>query len=185
MKYLMLATALSLGLGLIGLGANASAQAASFVFFYQTYGEWTLVCGRDEVSLAETCSLSARQPSLDLVTPQNVISVVEMAPNAFRVAISVRNSVVQGLPLFLRVDDFPAHAAEVVGAAAAWDGDVGRTIVAELNAGQAVVYRVHTAPDGAPFDTQVSLAQFAAALNAYRSTIRVHGIVAEGTAERP
>ena len=144
-----------------------------------------MVCGRDEVTLAKTCTLSAPQPSLDLTRPQNVISVEETAANAFRVAISVRNSVFEGLPLFLRVDDFPAHAAEIVNDGAVWQGDIGRTIVAELNAGNAVVYRVHTQPAGEPFDTQVSLREFADALNAYRATLRVHGIVAGGSAERP
>ena len=183
MKHLFLAVAL--GLSLAGAGSGAQAQATSFVFFYQTYGDWTLVCGRNEVTLAKSCSLSAPQASLDLKTPQNVISVEETSPNEFRLAISVRNSVVKGLPLFLRVDDFPAHAAEVVNSTAEWRGDVGRTIVAELNAGTAVVYRVHSQPYGGPVDTQVSLAQFPAALNSYRTTVRVHSIIAESTLERP
>lgn len=158
----------------------AAPALANYVFVHQVLGDWSIVCWRDSIGGDRTCRLRAPPASLDVRRPPNVIAVVEYAPDAFRVEVTVRDVVVAGLPLYLRVDGFPVHEAALREGKAAWDGDRARMILGQMRAGKRLVYRVQTAPDGLPSDTVISLETFRAALAGYRRALRAHDLLGAG-----
>ncbi len=169
MKNLLLGVALGLGL--------AAPAGAGYVFYYQVLGDWTVICWREMATREKACRLSAPPPSLDRTRAQNVILVHEYAPDTFQVAIEVRDIVVSGRPVFLFVDRHPVHETAVSNDLARWTGNEAKEILAEMRAGKKLVYRVHTAPEGLPRDTQTSLTTFGEALATYRQQLRVHSLL--------
>lgn len=169
MRRLLLSAAIALGL--------SGPAAAGFVFFYQALGDWTVLCWRGVFETGRACTLSAPPASLAYRKAPNVLQVDEYAPDAFQVAITVRDQAQPGLPLVLRVDGFRPHETGVEGSLARWFGDEAREILVEMRAGKAMIYRVQTAPDGLPSDTRVSLATFPRALEIYRRVIRAHNML--------
>lgn len=124
------------------------------------------------------CRLSAPHESVDPGGRQNLVA--EVAPDAFPVKVEVRDLTQPVMPLFLRVDNHEAHQVPVARREGSWTGAEAATIIDEMLAGQVLVYRVFTAPDGTPRDTEVSLAAFAPALEAYRRLLRDNGLLADG-----
>lgn len=174
----MAARTLRIILACVGLWLAAAGDAAAgWVFFHQQFGDWTVLCWRDLATNSNTCTLSAPPPSMAGSAAPNVIQVHEYAPDAFQVAINVRDIVQPNLPAYLRVDQQPIHETPVRDGLARWYGDEGLTILAQMAAGARMVYRVQTAPDGMPRDMNVSLAHFRDALARYREVIRSHGLL--------
>lgn len=164
---------LSIGM-LLALAAGA---AAGWVFFYQQFGDWTVLCWRDLGTNANTCTLSAPPATMSGVAPPNVIQVHEYAPGAFQVAITIRDITKPDLPAYLRVDEQPIREASVRDGLARWYGDEAMEILVGMGAGKRLVYRVQTAPDGLPRDVHVGLDRFRDALARYREVIRSHGLL--------
>lgn len=169
MKNLLLGVALGFGL--------AAPAVAGYVFYYQVLGDWTVVCWREMATREKACRLSAPPPSLDRTRAQNVVLVHEYAPDTFQVAIELRDIVVSGRPIFLFVDGYPVHETAVRNDLARWTGEEAMEILAEMQAGKRLVYRVHTAPEGLARDTQMSLTTFREALATYRRQLRVHSLL--------
>ncbi len=164
--------------GLVALGIWTQAAAGGFVLFHKTFGDWVGLCWREMAGTEKTCTLSAPRPSLAYQTPPNVVQVHEYEPDAFQIVISIRNPVDPELPASLRVDRFEFVTARVEGNVARWFGEEGVELLVERRAGARLAYRVQTAPDGLPRDTNVSLAGFTQALATYREVIRDHGLLA-------
>lgn len=157
--------------------AIAGPAAAGWVFFHQQHGDWTVLCWRDLGTNANTCTLTAPPPSLGSGPPPNIVQVHEYAPNAFQIAITVRDIVKPALPAYLRIDDQTIHEAPVQNGLVRWYGDEAMGILLEMGAGKRLVYRVQTAPDGLPRDIHVGLDKFRDALARYREVIRSHGLL--------
>lgn len=156
----------------------AAPAGAAYVFFNKEVGEWTATCWRDMAGGGKACRLSAPPELLAPMAPQNVLVVAEVAADAYQVRIDVRDPVVPGLPAFVRIDSNPAHETAVANGAAIWQGAEAVAILKEIDQGQRLVFRVHTAPEGLPRDTQVILGQpFRDAFTAYRQTLRAHEIL--------
>ncbi len=170
--------ALSLA-ALLGLAAAAPAVAA-YVLYYHVWDAWTVTCWRAMLGPPTECRLSAPRESVDPGARQNLIAVAEVAPDAFRVTVEVRDLTQPVTPLFLRVDNHEAHQVPVARREGNWTGAEAAKIIDEMLAGQVLVYRVFTAPDGTPRDTEVSLTAFAPALETYRSLLRDNGLLADG-----
>lgn len=163
------------------LVAAATEVLAAYVFYFRAYGDWSIVCWRELVDDgSKRCRFSAPSASLDHTTRQNVILVHEYAPEQFQVAIEVRDDVVPDLPVFLRVDGEAVHETRVDAGLARWIGADATTILSEMMNGGRLVYRVQTAPDGLPHDTQIGLDGFGDALANYRELLRAHDLL--GTA---
>lgn len=151
--------------------------AAGWVFYYQQFGDWTVLCWRDIGTNANTCTLSAPPPTMTGAAPPNVIQVHEYAPGAFQVAITIRDIVKPNLPAYLRVDERTIREAPVRDGLARWYGEEATAMLVEMGAGKRLVYRVQTAPDGLPRDVHIGLDRFREALARYREVIRSHGLL--------
>ncbi len=162
----------------VALGIWTQAAAGGFVLFHKTFGDWVVLCWREMAGPEKTCTLSAPRPSLAYKTPPNVVQVHEYEPDAFQIVISIRGRVDRELPASLRVDRFEFRTARVEGNVARWFGEEAVELLVEMRAGARLAYRVQTAPDGLPRDTNVSLAGFTQALATYREVIRSHGLLA-------
>ncbi len=163
----------------LGLAAAALAVSA-YVLYYRVWDAWTVTCWRAMLGPPTTCHLSAPCESADPGARQNLIVVAEIASDAFRVTVEVCDLTQPVMPLFLRVDNHEAHQVPVARREGIWTGAEAATIVDEMLGGQLLVYRVFTAPDGTPRDTEVSPAAFAPALEAYRRLLRDNGLLADG-----
>ncbi len=168
----------ALAVVLLGLGLWTQAVAGGFVLFHKTFGDWSVLCWREMAGTAKTCTLSAPQPSLAYRTPPNIIQVHEYAPDAFQIAISIRDRADPELPASIRVDRFEFRTARIERGLARWYGEEAVKLLIQMRAGQRLAYRVQTAPDGLPRDMNVSLAGFSEALATYRQVIRSHGLLA-------
>ena len=148
---------------------------ATYVFFYQERGPWTVLCGEDEVLRKKVCELSAPPPALGI--KQNVIFVEATGRNGFRIRIQVRDLVVRDMPVRLQVDSGPVFETTTSQGEAVWDGKTAGSIVEAMRTGGAVTYTVPVAPNGAPRSTLVPLEQFGAALEVYQQVLEAHGLV--------
>ena len=164
-----------LGLLVVLLAPNGGFGGATFVFFYQVRGPWTVLCGEDEVAGRKVCELSAPPPQLGV--KQNVIFVEAAGKDSFRISIQVRDLTTGDAPVQLRVDDGQVFEARPAEGAASWDGKDARAIVQAMEAGSAVVYTVRAAPEGVPKTTRVPLTEFGGAFDLYRQVLQVHGLV--------
>lgn len=170
------ATTLSIALVL----AAITPALAAYVLYFHVWGAWTVTCWRDMLGPPKQCRLSAPRENLGPGPRQNLVSIEEAALDAFRVKVEVRDLPKEGLPLYLRVDGYDVHRVAMDRHQGSWSGADADQIIGEMVAGKVLVYRVFIDPDGRPHDTEVPLAEFAAALEAYRRLLRDHNILANG-----
>jgi hypothetical protein len=156
-------------------GALSGAARANFILFNSTVGDWSVLCWRKLLEDKKSCRLSAPLPSLDAGFAPNVIEVREWAPGRFQVIVTVRDRVMPGLPLSLRIDRLAIHETAIrEDGVAWWNGEDAAEIILEMQAGRSVLYRVQTRPDGMPRDMRISLVPFKRAFEIYRGVLRSH-----------
>lgn len=168
-----------LGLVLAAGLATASVSAhAAFVFYFRTFGDWSLICALDEPSGRRDCSLSAPPPAL--AASRSVVAVTEETAGAFAVAVRLLGAFTPGAPVYLRVDANAPHRGDPdrLGEAA-WRGAAAERILDELADGERVVLRSFVGSGAEPRDEIVRLAAFAEALELYRAKVRRYGALAE------
>lgn len=165
-------------IALIALALLLTAPAHAWVFYEHEFGDWLVVCwSTAQGSNDPQCSLTTPIQSLGSLTP-NILHVQEFAPDAYQVAIEIRGSDPQPYaPVWLKAGTFPGHEAPVTGEWGRWAGADALRIVSEMRAADRLTFRVRLAPNGRPQDTEVSLAGFRDALDAYRAEIRRHKIM--------
>ncbi len=163
-----------LALSLVWLMPSAGFGGASYVFFYQERGPWTVLCGEDEVAGRKVCELSAPPPELGV--KQNVIFVEAAGRDRFRVRVQIRDLTPKDAPVRLQIDSGKVFETLAQRGEAIWDGKAADAIVKAMRSGGAVTYSVPVAPDGAPRSTLVPLEEFGAALEIYRQVMQAHGI---------
>ncbi|NQU71565.1 MAG: hypothetical protein HQ514_13510 [Rhodospirillales bacterium] len=148
---------------------------AQFILFHNAVGDWSVTCWRDLVGEERSCRVSAPKAALGAQFAPNVIEVREWSSGRFQVIVSVRDRVMPGMPLTLRVDGLALHETTIRADGKAWWSDEeAAKIILEMQAGRKVVYRVQTLPDGMPRDMRVSLVPFKRAFQIYRSVLRSH-----------
>ena len=160
-----------------GLFAPPGARA-SYILYFHTFGDWSVICWTDEASRRNGCSLTGPPPAIDLDGGHSRVTVAEQAASAFTVTLRVRGAIRPGQPAFLRVDGNPVHRAapDRLGGAG-WSGPVAAKIIDELKAGTWMVVRSFAAGSGAARDEFLSLSGFGDALTAYRGNLRTFGIL--------
>ncbi len=153
---------------------------AAFVLYYHAFGDWSVVCSKDEASGRHWCDLSAPPPTITTVGPRTVIKVSEPTPGTFTVRLNVGSAIAQGQPIFLRVDGNIPHRVQPnrVGEAG-WSGPDAAAIVEQFKRGKALVVRSFAAWTGAPRDETLSLDGFNEALSTYREKKLTYGVTAE------
>lgn len=157
--------------------AAVTPALAAYVLYFHVWGAWTVTCWRDMLGPPRQCRLSAPREYLGPGPRQNLISVAEVAPDVFRVTVEVRDLPMVDMPLYLRVDGYDAYRVSMDRHEGRLSGADAAQIISEMVAGRVLVYRVFTDPDGKPHDTEVPLAEFDAALEAYRRLLRDHKIL--------
>ena len=168
-----LGIAVAVALWLVPVGAGAT-----FVFYFRTFGDWSLICALDEPSGERTCSLSAPPPAL--AASRSVVMVREEAAGDFAVAVRLLGAFTPGAPVYLRVDDHPPHrgAADRLGETA-WRGEAAEAILGQLAEGERAVLRSFVGDGAEPRDEILRLGAFAEALELYRAKVRRYGALAD------
>ncbi len=151
----------------------AAPVSASFVTYYRVIGDWTVLCSEKGPGLGRQCSLSAPPPSLDLLGGRNELVIEETAPDAFRVAVQVRQVASEGAKVTVKIDDFPTHEASLAAGSAFWAGDEAALIIRQGLAGQIMVVGVETSAGYR--EMRLSLIGFSKAIETYRRVVRTLG----------
>lgn len=148
---------------------------ADFILFHNSVGDWSVTCWRTLLGEKKSCRLRAPRAALGVAFAPNVIEVREWASGRFQVIITVRDRVMPGLPLTLRIDRLALHETTIrADGKAWWSDDAAAKIILEMQAGRRIIYRVQTRPDGMPRDMRVSLVPFKRAFEIYRGVLRSH-----------
>lgn len=156
------AGALSAALVLVAPVATATAAPVGPLRYLQAFGDWVVTCGRDQSSGGENCTLSAPPPDRQ---GEGEIEIGDGQDGSDAVIVRVGGALMQGSPLYLRVDAKSPHQTQPNRfGEGRWSGDEAQAIIAELNAGQRVVVRSFAGPPPSPRDTFFSLDRFGDAL---------------------
>jgi Protein of unknown function (DUF2914) len=157
-----LAAVASTALVLAAPAAEPAAAPVGYVYYLQTFGDWTVTCGRDESSGRDNCTLSAPPPERH---GDSQIEIGNGQGDNGAVTLRVRGALMPDSPLYLRVDAEPPHQTQPNRfGEGGWSGQEAQTIIGELNAGQRVVVRSFSGPPPVPRDAYFSLERFDEAL---------------------
>ncbi len=156
------AGAASAALVLAASAGKLAAAPVGYVYYLQTFGDWTVTCGRDESSGRDNCTLSAPPPDRH---GDSQIEIGNGQGDNDAIIVRVRGALMQESPLYLRVDAKSPHQTQPNRfGEGRWNGDEAETIIAELNSGQRAVVRSFAGPPPSPRDAFFSLDRFDEAL---------------------
>ena len=180
MRLILISWAAPGAVALAVLWLAAPPAVAKFVLYYHAFGDWSVVCSKDEASGRHWCDLSAPPPTITTVGPRTVVKIAEPTPGTFTVRLTVGGAIAQGQPIFLRVDGNIPHRVQPsrVGEAG-WDGSDAAAIIDQFKRGKALVVRSFAAWTGAPRDETLSLDGFNEALSTFREKRITYGVTAE------
>lgn len=141
---------------------EVAAAPVGYVYYLQTFGDWTVTCGRDESSGRDNCTLSAPPPDR---RGESQIEIGDGQSDNDAVIVRVRGALMPDSPLYLRVDGKPPHQTQPNRfGEGRWNGQEAEAIVAELSSGQRAVVRSFSGPPPSPRDAFFSLERFNDAL---------------------
>jgi len=167
---------------LILVASGPFSEAAGYVIYFHTFGDWSVICSKDEPTSRKSCSLSAPPPAIDLSAARSQITVAERGKDSVTINVRIGGVVVPGLPCYLRIDDNPAHQSQPNRfGETAWTGAEAVAIRDQMVRGRRMVLRsfpVGTTPsdNGKPRDELISLNGFEEALQTYRANLRTYGV---------
>lgn len=142
--------------------AELVAAPAGYVYYLQTFGDWTVTCGRDESSGRDNCTVSAPPPERH---GDSQIEIGNGQGDNDAVIVRVRGALMPESPLYLRVDANQPHQTQPNRfGEGRWNGEEAEMITAELNSGQRAVIRSFSGPPPSPRDAFFSLDRFDEAL---------------------
>lgn len=149
---------------------------AAFVFYFRTFGDWSLICALDEPTGRRTCSLSGPPP--EMAASRSVLTVEHQADGTFALKVHALGALTPGAPLYVRVDGNEPHRAvpDRLGDAT-WRGTEARALIDEVAGGKTMVLRSFIGENADPRDEVLSLDGFAPALETYREKLRVYGLI--------
>jgi invasion protein IalB len=151
---------------------------AGYVIYFHTFGDWTVVCSKDEPTDRKSCTLSAPPPAIDLSNKRSHLTVAEHGNGTVTVFIRVGGEIEAGHPVYLRVDENPFHQVRPNRfGETGWTGEAAIAIRDQLENGQRMVLRSFPEGTGKPRDEMLSLAGFAEALQTYRANLRAYGVL--------
>lgn len=160
--FARLAAATGVAVAFAAPGLDVAAAPIGTVFYLQTFGDWTVTCGRDEPTGRDNCTLSSPPPERRGDT-QIEIGSGQGASDA--IIVRARGALMPDSPLYLRIDGKPPHQTQPNRfGEGRWNGEEAETIVAELNSGGRAVVRSFSGPPPAPRDAFFSLDRFRDAL---------------------
>jgi hypothetical protein len=141
---------------------EGKAAPVGYVYYLQTFGDWTVTCGRDESSGRDNCTLSAPPPERH---GESQIEIGDGQNGNDAVIVRVRGALMPESPIYLRIDAQAPHQTQPNRfGEGRWNGTEADAIIAELNSGQRAVVRTFSGPPPAPRDAFFSLERFNDAL---------------------
>ncbi len=168
-----LAVAGSMVLALMTGCATADAQPAGYVFYYQAFGDWIVICALDEPTGRKDCRMGAPDPSF-AGAPDVRVDIIEPTDGEAAIELRIHGAIETGRPALLKVDGGARHQAVLTRTGeAVWRGAEARTILDEMAAGQTVSIRFIRWGERVEAERLLSLAGFAAARQAYRQRLTV------------
>lgn len=151
--------------------ATAEAQPAGYVFYYQAFGDWVVICALDEPTGRKDCRLGAPDPSFAGTTDVR-INVIDQLDGETAIELRIHGAVETGRPALLKADGGARHQAPLARTGeAAWRGAEARTILDEMAAGQTLSIRFVRQGDLRETERQFPLAGFAAARRTYQQRL--------------
>lgn len=143
---------------------NAVAAPVGPVSYFRSFGQWTVICARDNAGGHDNCTLSAPPP--DLHGAESQIEIGDGPGETASVTMRVRGTLMPESPFYLRVDAKPPHQTSPNRfGEGGWSGADAQTIIDELAAGQQVVVRWFVGPPPSPRDEVMSLDGFDEAIS--------------------
>ncbi len=140
-------------------GANVAAAPVGYVYYFRSFGQWTVICGRDDAGGHDNCTLSAPPPEIHGAESQ--IEIGHGPGEKAAVTMRVRGTLMPESPFYLRVDARPPHQTNPNRfGEGGWDGTEAQSIIDELASGQQVVVRWFVGPPPSPRDEVLSLSGF-------------------------
>ncbi len=148
--------------------ATAEAQPAGYVFYYQAFGDWVVICALDEPTGRKDCRLGAPDPSF-AGTADVRVDVIDQLDGETAIEIRIHEPIETGRPALLKADGGARHQAALARTGeAVWRGAEARTIVDEMAAGHTLSIRFVRQGDLRETERQFPLAGFAAARQTYQ-----------------
>ncbi len=126
-----------ISLAFILILASSVPARADFILFHTAVGDWSVTCWRTLLDGRKSCRLSAPRAALGAQFAPNVIEVREWSSGRFQVIVSVRDRVMPGLPLTLRIDGLALHETSIrADSQAWWSDDDAAEIILEMQTGK-------------------------------------------------
>lgn len=161
-----------ISLALLALSLAVSVQAVPMqddsAAFRKTLHGWRLVCLRDAMTDATTCTASRQNLSILLMGPTKDLYI----------AVSSERKRYPGRACFVRIDASPARQAS----GCDWVGPEAAGIIRDMLRGQTLVTRYTVWPSGLPETAEGSLAEFPAVWAMLEAAYAAHA--AQGVAAR-
>lgn len=167
---------------LILVASGPFSGTAGYIIYFHTFGDWSVICSKDEPTDRRSCSLSAPPPAIDLSAARSQITVAEGDNGAVTISIRIGGVIVPGMPLYLRIDgDSPHQAQPNRFGETVWTGAEAVAIRDQLARGRRMVLRSFPvsndpADTGKPRDEMISLSGFDEALKTYRANLQAYGV---------
>lgn len=161
----------------LAVGILAGAARAEFIVFLHSFGEWTVICGRDEPTRQERCRMSAPPPTMPGPEggPQLRLDVFEGVGEAPRIALHIYHAVDTQQPVTLLVDrqaphqTLPPRTGDVI-----WTGADAQAILAEMIRGKVLTISFFTPGAGTLLTRDFQLDTFGTAFDVYRQVVAEH-----------
>ena len=158
----------------LAAGCGTAAAEPGYVFYYRTFGDWTVICALDEPTGRRHCRLGAPAPSLG-GNPGEVgasLDIVDPDGGEAAIVLRVRPVVDAGRPAIIEIDQRARHESALARTGeAVWRGAEAAAIIAGMAAGNTLSVRFVPRGGAAEVERRFSLAGFAAARQAYRQRI--------------
>ena len=154
---------------LVAMGTHFPAKSA-YVYYFRSFGDWSVICALDEPTERRSCTLSAPPP--ELAASRSVVSVRRAADASLEVEVRVLGALRADAPVYLRIDGEPPWQQPLDRfGVAAWRGPEAASLIDQLEQGRRLVLRSFIAGSALPRDEFVSLQSFDEALDAYRKRV--------------
>lgn len=162
---------------LVVMAVAAMPARGAYILYYHAFGDWTVICTRDEPTGRKDCTLTAPPPSLRSKERSASIEVSERGPESPTVTIRIYHPIDGAAVSELWIDSKESHPIPTsrVGEAR-WRDDAARKLIARFETGDMLVLATRAPGTSEPHQTVISLLRFKQALGAYRDGLRHHGI---------
>ena len=160
---------------------NGIDARAAYVLYMRSYGEWSVVCSRDEPTGRQSCILGAPAPTMSPPASGIRARIEVSADDEDRpgVRLFIHHVLDTDRPVTLGIDDRdPFSARATRGGETAWRGQMAAQIVGQMATGRSLIVRFFEPGLETASERFFSLADFANAFADYRraeSRLRKNG----------